>query len=194
MVNEQSGNRRRNLLTTAGFVFMMGVVLWIGLDLFRAARAQREIAKDVNEAMALTEDGAHLAALHRLNHTQEEWQQLRSRTSRFWMEKARPFDSQMKRRLGDLHKAVGLGFSDQQLPALAERHYTLALLHDPEISGVAAHVPMESFYTRNFELGWVAIQLGRNDPDSRFPDALVRFFENHYEGPHYRFDNPPDRR
>ncbi len=185
MVKKPSDKTPRDLLKPAAFVFMMGVLLWIGLDLYLAARARQTIANDVNEAIALSDNGAYVAAIYRLHQTQEHRQRLRNRTAHFWMEKLRPFDARMKRRLASLHRAVAIGFTEQQLPALAEQHYTLALLHDPEITGIARRLPMECFYTGNYELGWIATRMARNDPESRIPGRLAAFFESNYEGPRY---------
>ncbi len=184
----------RDLLGAAAFVFLMGVFVWIGLDLFRAGRAQQLIAQGLNEAISLSDERAHVAAVHRMQEIQRERQKWQRRPARFWIERIRPFDPQIKRRLGALHRNIGRAFSDEQLPFLAERHYTLALLQAPETAGVTADIPMESFYTRNYELGWVAIQEARSDPEARFPQALVRFFETHYDGPRYLFEETQDSR
>ncbi len=188
MVDQQTESVHRDFIKPVAIIFLMCVLLWVALDIARVALAQRAVANDVNEAMALTEDGAYLRAMHRLQQAEEKRLRSRGKTAHFWMEKVRPFDSEMQRRLSDAHKALAIRFSDERFAALAERHYTLALLHDPEAAGLTGRLATEAFYTKNYELGWVAIQIAKNDPRSRTPQPLVRFFEDNYTGPRHRFD------
>ena len=81
------------------------------------------------------------------------------------------------------HRDAGLFFTERQQPAEAEKHYILALSHDPGMTGVAGLLLTECFYTRNLELGWISGRMVQEEREAPFAKRLVEFFEENYTGP-----------
>ena len=100
------------------------------------------------------------------------------------LERVQPANWDLAEILAEAHRDVARAFTDRQIPAEAEWHYSLALSHDPDLKGVAGAVVTESFYTKNLELGWIAAQLVRKE-GAVVPGRLLGHFEENYRGPRY---------
>lgn len=165
------------------FGFFMGTLIWIGADLYRVQVARREIAIQINEAHRMQEAGWHLAALDELGEARDRWLGLEGTPAALLLEKGAPSQFNFADLFAAAHRDAGQFFTEHQQPAEAEKHYVLALSHDPEMQGVAGRLLTECFYTRNLELGWISGRMVREEKGAPFATRLVQFFEENYKGP-----------
>lgn len=173
--------KRNDRFRRFAFVAFMGALLWIGYDLVAAQMTRRQISTGLNDSLSLQKNGYPFQAVRRATELHRQWLEGQGTAAWFYLEKIQPLAVDLDDTLARLHLELALECAERQAPRHAEKHFTLALFHDPELDGAAKPLMTECFVTKNFELGWAAGRMlgaeGRANP------ALVRFFEENYEGP-----------
>ncbi len=176
-----NADEKKDPLAIPAVIIFTACLLWVGYDLYGGIMARQEIADRINTAVVLHNDrNAPGDALRLLNLAENEWNRRKGKAAEVVLQRLRPFDPGFGERAAVIHTALAYRFSDAQVAPMAERHYVLALLKDPEARNVTGKLAQECFFTRNYELGALSCKLAIEKNEADGPTRkLSGYFEKH---------------
>ena len=178
--------KRPDLLAAPVFAAFLVVILWIGYDLYQGIMYRQKFIQRITGAIKQNDRGAPYQALETLLTLQNEWSDRESTPAEAILQRFMPLSMKLEQQFGVVHSNIGGRYSQAQMPAMAIRHYSLALSYRRDLGSVARELAQDCFFAKNYELGWVAAKRAQSTADGQAVAAsLLRSFERHYRGQRY---------
>jgi len=173
-----------DLLAFPSFVAFLGVIGWIGYDLYNCFMERQQIVREMNQAVEVSEYGEYRRSVFRLLALREQLRARRQLPAEKLLQRWRPFDPDLNRTLATLYRNIGNYHYSRQESIPAIEAFVMSLLHKSTAPNFMPTLAQECFYTKNWELGFIASSRAvEQGSDEALP--LLRLFRKRYTGPTY---------
>ena len=179
MVNQVARRTRSDFLAVPALLLLGGTILWIAYDLFTYYKQTSGLA---NKAIALDKAGESRQALDLLLKVRDDSQPESGLPAAWVLQRLPGGQLNFDRQFGAIYRNLGHYHAERQESALAVRAYTMALLHEPGMRGVAFPLAQGCFFIRNYELGYFSSCLAEKEGAAQ-ATAMKRYFSKHYRRP-----------
>ncbi len=170
--------KKRDCLKIPAHLILIAAILLTVSDVYRVFMARRRIADRINQAVSASNQGEYARARNLLVLARRQSQKLRhNNPTHRLVQKVLPFSPDFDARFARVHKGIGIWFTESQQQRLAVKHYTLALLYDTSINGVAEPLARQCVHLQNYQLGLASSRLAYRKTGRKTVKKMVNFFE-----------------